>query len=49
MLIQEASKRQSLVNELDRHRSILAQLQETLQRVKAENRPPATYGPRQHF
>ncbi|KAJ7074063.1 kinesin [Mycena amicta] len=35
-LVQEASKRESLVGELDRHRSILADIQENLQRVKDE-------------
>ncbi|RDB21522.1 hypothetical protein Hypma_011769 [Hypsizygus marmoreus] len=35
-LIQEASKRDSLVGELERHRSVLAELQENLQRVKDE-------------
>ncbi|KAG6851283.1 hypothetical protein H0H93_011719 [Arthromyces matolae] len=35
-LIQEASKRDSLVEELDRHRSILAEMQENLQKVKDE-------------
>uniref|UniRef100_A0A8H7Y0Q3 Kinesin motor domain-containing protein n=1 Tax=Psilocybe cubensis TaxID=181762 RepID=A0A8H7Y0Q3_PSICU len=35
-LIQEASKRESLVVELDRHRSVLADLQENLQKVKDE-------------
>ncbi|KAF7363854.1 Kinesin-domain-containing protein [Mycena sanguinolenta] len=35
-LIQEASKRESLVVELERHRSVLADVQETLQRVKDE-------------
>lgn len=35
-LIEEASKRQSLVDELDRHRSVLAETQETLHRVKDE-------------
>jgi kinesin family protein 4/21/27 len=35
-LIQEASKRQSLVDELERHRSVLAETQENLQRVKDE-------------
>ncbi|KAF7311304.1 Kinesin-domain-containing protein [Mycena kentingensis (nom. inval.)] len=35
-LIQEASKRESLVGELDRHRSMMADIQENLQRVKDE-------------
>ncbi|KAJ7578389.1 kinesin domain-containing protein [Mycena floridula] len=35
-LIQEASKRDSLVGELERHRSVLADLQENLQKVKDE-------------
>ncbi|KAF7337943.1 Kinesin-domain-containing protein [Mycena venus] len=35
-LIQEASKRESLVGELERHRSVLADMQENLQRVKDE-------------
>ncbi|KAF8651435.1 hypothetical protein AX16_004736 [Volvariella volvacea WC 439] len=35
-LIQEASKRESLVNELEHHRSILAEMQENLQKVKDE-------------
>ncbi|KAF9482822.1 kinesin domain-containing protein [Pholiota conissans] len=35
-LIQEASKRESLVIELERHRSVLAELQENLQKVKDE-------------
>ncbi|KAJ6618850.1 hypothetical protein B0H10DRAFT_1877274 [Mycena sp. CBHHK59/15] len=35
-LIQEASKRESLVGELERHRSVLAEIQENLQRVKDE-------------
>ncbi|KAJ7085691.1 kinesin [Mycena belliarum] len=35
-LIQEASKRESLVGELERHRSASADLQENLQRVKDE-------------
>ncbi|KAJ4478498.1 kinesin domain-containing protein [Lentinula aciculospora] len=35
-LIQEASKRESLVVELERHRSVLAELQENLQKVKDE-------------
>jgi hypothetical protein len=35
-LIQEASKRESLVEELEKHRSVLAETQRTLQRVKDE-------------
>ncbi|EAU88724.2 kinesin [Coprinopsis cinerea okayama7 len=35
-LVQEASKRESLVVELERHRSVLAELQENLQKVKDE-------------
>ncbi|KAG6814559.1 hypothetical protein H0H92_000087 [Tricholoma furcatifolium] len=35
-LIQEASKRESLVMELERHRSVLAETQENLQKVKDE-------------
>ncbi|GLB34798.1 putative kinesin motor, catalytic domain [Lyophyllum shimeji] len=36
-LIQEASKRESLVGELERHRSVIAEMQENLQKVKDEN------------
>ncbi|KAJ3918253.1 kinesin domain-containing protein [Lentinula edodes] len=36
LLVQEASKRESLVMELERHRSVLAEMQENLQRVKDE-------------
>ncbi|KAA1469366.1 kinesin-domain-containing protein [Dentipellis sp. KUC8613] len=35
-LIKEASKRESLVDELEKHRSVLAEMQHTLQRVKDE-------------
>jgi chromosome segregation ATPase len=35
-LVQEASKRESLVVELERHRSVIAELQENLQKVKDE-------------
>jgi kinesin family protein 4/21/27 len=35
-LIQQASNRDSLVDELEKHRSVLAELQHTLQRVKDE-------------
>ncbi|OSD08522.1 kinesin, partial [Trametes coccinea BRFM310] len=35
-LVKEASKRQSLVDELDHHRSIIAEMQENLQRTKDE-------------
>ncbi|KAG5647313.1 hypothetical protein DXG03_000851 [Asterophora parasitica] len=35
-LIQEASKRESLAGELERHRSVLAEMQENLQKVKDE-------------
>lgn len=35
-LLQEASKRDSLVVELDRHRSMIAEMQDTLQKVKDE-------------
>ncbi|TFY54373.1 hypothetical protein EVJ58_g8904 [Rhodofomes roseus] len=35
-LVREASKRQSLVDELERHRSMIADLQEDLQRTKDE-------------
>ncbi|THH16638.1 hypothetical protein EW146_g4034 [Bondarzewia mesenterica] len=35
-LVREASKRDSLVDELERHRSVLAEMQHTLQRVKDE-------------
>ncbi|KAH7889542.1 kinesin-domain-containing protein [Phlebopus sp. FC_14] len=36
-LIEEASKRGSLVDELEKHRSVLAEMQGNLQRVKDEN------------
>ena len=35
-LVKEASKRQSLVDELERHRSVIAEMQESLQRTKDE-------------
>ncbi|KZT09755.1 kinesin [Laetiporus sulphureus 93-53] len=35
-LVKEASKRDSLVDELERHRSVIAEMQETLQRTKDE-------------
>ncbi|KAH7915305.1 kinesin-domain-containing protein, partial [Hygrophoropsis aurantiaca] len=35
-LVLEASKRESLVDELEKHRSVLAEMQENLQRVKDE-------------
>ncbi|KAI0333577.1 kinesin [Cubamyces sp. BRFM 1775] len=36
VLVKEASKRQSLVDELERHRSVIAEMQENLQRTKDE-------------
>ncbi|PIL24290.1 hypothetical protein GSI_14043 [Ganoderma sinense ZZ0214-1] len=36
VLVKEASKRQSLVDELERHRSVIADMQENLQRTKDE-------------
>ncbi|OBZ65664.1 Kinesin-like protein KIF21B [Grifola frondosa] len=36
VLVKEASKRESLVDELERHRSVLAEMQDSLQRTKDE-------------
>ena len=36
MLLSEAAERQSLIDELEKHRSVLAETQEWLQKVKDE-------------